>query len=568
VTLCLSGVKEKNATNSLKHKENIKKKTNYMKLRLIIRAVFLLTALFLLMVSSAFAVQPIPVIGIYDGNIGTEKIIFIADGADYGVLKGIFVLNRGKAVEETHSFTLRHSGGKLMFQSDLYVGCLKGSVDTTTFKGKISLYNKRKRFLFWYQKEEFNMVKRPETTFSASKRYQEELFPEINVTENIVYGKAVGYWTESPYTDEPYVEVLAKGMVKLFKNTDSLDLKLDLYQPVGDTLSKRPLILFIHGGAFYVGSKQCTTAKLLSTHLAKSGFVVASIDYRMGFKPSAGNVERSGYKAVQDAHAALRYLSHFSAEFKIDPSQVYVAGTSAGGIASLNLAFLDNDERPESVLEENLGKIESSGNSFTDPFQIKGVGNMWGAISDINMIDANENIPVLSIHGTADDIVPFGYNYPFEKAFLMNRLFMNKMYGSQPIHDRLNKFGIRNKLVALEGLKHELNVDKFKNTNQFMDTLSFDLSQFLYSETAPDIFFPTKQLNVSSNAQMNPFYSEIKNGEFVATLITGGVKSNSDPTGLNVIWFKNNYNRQITLVAKNRFDAWSVKTYTVIIAGN
>jgi hypothetical protein len=142
------------------------------------------------------------------------------------------------------------------------------------------------------------------------------------------------------------------------------------------------------------------------------------------------------------------------------------------------------------------------------------------------------------------------------------------MYGSQPIHDRLSKFGIRNKLVALEGLKHELNVDKFKNMNQFMDTLSYDLTQFLYGETAPDIFFPVKQLTVSSNAQLNPFYTEIKNGDFVATLITGGVKSNSDTTGLNVIWFKNNYNHQITLVAKNRFDAWGIKTYTISIAGN
>jgi alpha-beta hydrolase superfamily lysophospholipase len=529
----------------------------------------LTSILFILLSAWSFAVQPIPVKGTYDGNVGYEKIIFIVDGSDQGVLKGIFVLNRGKAVEETHSFTLQHSGNKLMFQSDLYVGCLKGTSDSTSYTGKISLYNKKKRFLFWYQKEEFNMVKRNETSFSPSKRYQEDIFPEISITENIVYGRTLGYWTEKPYNDEPIVELMAKGVLDLFIDPDSLDLKLDLYQPLADTLSERPLIILIHDGAFYVGSKQCPTTKLLATQLAKTGYVVACIDYRLGFKLLSNDVERAGYKAVQDAHAALRYFSHFAEKYGIDPSQVYVAGTSAGGVTAMNLAFLDNDERPESVRSakksEDLGKIESTGNSYINSFKIKAVGNLWGGISDINVIDPDEKIPVLSVHGTDDDIVPFNYDYPLQNAFLINRLVTNKIYGSKPIHDRLNELGIRNKLIAIEGFKHEPQIDKFNQMNQFIDTISINLTQFFYNETAPDIFFPTKQLILSSNAQMNPFYTEIKNGEFVATSITGGVKSTSDPTGLTVIWFKNNYNRQITLIAKNRFDAWSVKTYTVSI---
>jgi hypothetical protein len=539
-----------------------------MKFQHILRSTCL-NSIFVLMISSwSFAFQPIPVNGIYDGQVGNEKIIFIADGSEQGFLKGIFVLNRGKAVEETHSFILHYSGKKLMFQSDLYVGCLKGISDSTSFTGKISLYNKKKRFLLWYQKEEFKMFKRTETAVSPSKRYQEEVFPEISVTENIVYGKALGYWTESPYTDDSYVEVLAKGMLNLFKDPDSLDLKLDLYQPLNDTLTKRPLILFIHGGAFYVGSKQCTTAKLLSTHLAKSGYAVASIDYRMGFKLKASDVDRTGYHALQDAHAALRYLSHFSNQYRIDPAQVYVAGTSAGAIASLNLAFLDNDERPESVMSEHPGKIESSGNSFNDKFQIKAVGNMWGAVSDINIIDADENIHVLSIHGTADDIVPFGYNYPFEKAFLMNRLFMNKMYGSQFIYDRLTKLGIRNKLITLEGLKHEPIVDKFKNLNQYMDTITNDLTQFFDCETAPEIFVPEKQLTINIDSAIVPIYTEISRGEFKNSAIMGGIKANADPKEMSVIWFESNNKHEISIIAGNKYDAWSIMTFPVSITEN
>jgi pimeloyl-ACP methyl ester carboxylesterase len=416
------------------------------------------------------------------------------------------------------------------------------------------------------------MVKRAETTYSPSKRYQEEVFPEINVTENIVYGRALGFWTEKPYNDESYVEVAAKGILNLFLDPDSLDLKLDLYQPRIDTLKKRPLILLIHGGAFYIGSKQCPTTKLLATELAKTGYVVASIDYRLGFKLKPNDVERAGYMAVQDAHSALRYLSHFADKYGIDPTQVYLAGTSAGGVASMNLAFLDNDERPESVRSakksEDLGKIESTGNTYTNTFRIKAVGNLWGGVSDINIIDADEKIPVLSVHGTDDDIVPYNYDYPFQKAFLINRLVTNKIYGSKPIQDRLNQFGIRNKLIAIEGFKHEPQMDKFNQMNQFIDTISINLTQFFYKETAPEIFFPTKQLTLTENTLLNPFYMEIKNGEFVLTTVNGGVKSTSDPTGLTVIWFKNNYNHQITLVTKNHFDAWNVKTFPITITEN
>jgi alpha-beta hydrolase superfamily lysophospholipase len=543
-----------------------------MKNQNILRITFLLSILLLFLTSFSFAFKPIPVNGTYDGNVGAEKIILVAESTNSGMVKGIFVLNRGKAVEETHSFTLQYSGSKLIFQSDLYYGFLKGTTDSNSLKGKISLYNKKKKFLFWYQKEEFNMVKRYETTYLPSKRYQEELFPEIKVTENIVYGRAVGYWTEKLYDDEPILEVMAKGVLNLFLDSDSLDLKLDLYQPLKDTLMKRPLIMLIHGGAFYVGSKQCTTTKLLATELAKTGYVVACIDYRLGFKIKSNDVDRAGYKAVQDAHAALRYLSHFSEKYRIDPTQVYVAGTSAGGVAAMNLAFLDNDERPECVRSakksEDLGKIESTGNSYSNTFQIKAVGNLWGGISDINVIDSDEKIPVLSVHGTDDDIVPFNYDYPLQNAFLINRLVTNKIYGSKPIHDRLNDLGIRNKLIAIEGFKHEPQMDKFNQLNQFIDTISTNLTQFFYRETAPEIFFPTKQLTLSENILLNPFYLEIKNGEFVATTVTGGVKTSSDATGLSVIWFKSNYNRQITLITKNRFDAWNVKTYPITITEN
>src|SRR5690606_31472869 len=119
-----------------------------------------------------------------------------------------------------------------------------------------------------------------------------------------------------------------------------------------------------------------------------------------------------------------------------------------GGVASLNVAFMDNDERPARILESEkkglVSKIEESGNRFTETFTIKAVANMWGAVSDLNIIDPDEKIPVLSIHGTDDDIVPFEYDFPFRNSLMLNRMIMDKMYGSKLIHDKLNSLGISN----------------------------------------------------------------------------------------------------------------------------
>ncbi|MGE0021959.1 MAG: alpha/beta hydrolase, partial [Draconibacterium sp.] len=391
---------------------------------------------------------------VYDGYVGNDKIILVSEHKTADFLKGHFVLNRGKAVEETHPFSIDFSRSKPFMQSDLYVGSINSTLkDSAQWNGKLKLMNKKKRFLFFRPKAAFELSLRPETKATPSERYQNEFFDNIEVKSNIIYGKANGYWTSSPYSNDPYVVTLGKGVIKTFKDNEPLDLKMDLYFSRTDSLKKKPVVMLIHGGAFYIGSKESACEQALAYALAKRGFFVASIDYRLGFKPTATDIEMSAYRAIQDAHAALRYLAHHSPGIGLDPNQVYVGGTSAGAVASLNVAFMDNDERPARILEAEkkgvVGKIEESGNRYTETFTIRAVANMWGAVSDLNIIDAGENIPVLSIHGTDDVVVPFEYDFPFRNSLMINRVIMDKMYGSKTIHDRLNILGIKNKLVAL-----------------------------------------------------------------------------------------------------------------------
>lgn len=517
-----------------------------------------------------FAQTNIPEAGTYDGTIGKDRVILIIESSDPEAIHGYFVGNHGKAVENSHTFLMPISETRPVFQSDLYVGKLKSAkINSSSLQGKLTLFNKKKIFFFFRPKVQLSLLRRADIPFQPGYRYQKEIFREIAVKSDIIYGKAKGYWTSSPYTDDPYIEVLAKGLVKTFRDNQPLDLKMDLYTPKADTLSNRPLVMLIHGGAFFVGSKEAATEKTLATALARRGYVVASIDYRLGFKPVASDLEMSGYRAVQDAHAALRYLSHYSRDLGINPDRIYVGGTSAGAIASLNVAFMNNDERPAGILQAEkeglVGKIEESGNNFTDTFKIKAVANLWGALGNLKIIRREENIPVFSIHGTADKIVPYDYNHPFQNSLGINRLLMDKMYGSKPIHEWLQALGIRNLLVPLKGLGHEPELEGADKLNNYMDTIISRGTEFFYEVTAPAITVLPDQLVFSENAVLKPVPYLVRNGSVTHILVEGGLKASPDPADARVIWLKNAEKRNLIFISSNLFDAWNIKSFPVTI---
>ena len=518
--------------------------------------------------SESFAQKRTPDRGTYDGTIGDERIVLVAEKSDSSILKGYFVLNRGKAVEESHDFLLNTTGNQPIFQSDLYLGKMKSAkISSSSFDGIVKLMNKKKRFLFWRQKATLNCVKRPEIQPKPTDRYKKEIFSSVEIKSDLLYGKAKGLWTRSPYSDDPYIEVLGKGLVKSFNDPELMNLNLDIYYPKTDIFKKRPLVMLIHGGAFYIGSKESAAENTLATSLAKCGYVVASIDYRLGFKLLPSDIELSAYRAVQDAHAALRYLAHNAEGLGIDPNQVYVGGTSAGAVASLTVAFMNNDERPlriqEAEKEGTVSKIEASGNKYTEKFTIKAVANMWGAVADLNIISKDDQISVLSIHGTADGIVPYEYDHPFKNSLMINRLLMDKMYGSKPIHDRLQSLGIRNRLISLKGLGHEPELDNYKTLNRYMDTITYQVTRFFYEESAPSVVLPPSQLTISENADLKSVYYEVTNGSAVQISAEGGVKTSSNPTDATVIWLKDSDRRKLIFLTTNKFAAWNEKEFPI-----
>ena len=264
---------------------------------------------------------------------------------------------------------------------------------------------------------------------------------------------------------------------------------MDIYEPTGDTLTNRPVIVFIHSGAFFLGHNEADDVVALSTASAKRGYVAVSMNYRLGLNIlSSYSGERAVYRGVQDASAAVRYLREFHQDYGIDYENIFVWGTSAGSFIGLHLAFTEDDERPESTFggggDPDLGCINCAGNDYAHDSKPKAVISCWGAIGDLDWIDQDNNTPTIMFHGTLDPVVPFNSGYPFTID-----IALPSVYGSNLIHDRLNEMNIENDLYGEEGQLHEywgtLNGDWFGGPNEYFDQIMMDSYAFLYSFSFP-----------------------------------------------------------------------------------
>ena len=246
-----------------------------------------------------------------------------------------------------------------------------------------------------------------------SDRYFNTTFDNVTVTSNIQYGQNT----------------------TLGGNT--IDLLMDIYEPTGDQLEKRPVIVFAHGGGFVSGKKEDITG--ICKIFAKHGFVTASINYRLLdvplTDPSLLTVE--GIMAVMDMKAAIRFIREDAAtnnSYKIDPDFIFAGGLSAGAVMACNLGYLDsldNIPAPLMALINSQGGLE--GNSSTNTqysSAVQGVLNYSGSIMDVGFIDADDP-PLYSFHNELDSVVICGFG--------------STGYGSCEMHAAAEAVGIKNK---------------------------------------------------------------------------------------------------------------------------
>jgi acetyl esterase len=113
---------------------------------------------------------------------------------------------------------------------------------------------------------------------------------------------------------------------------------LDVYRPV-ERDGKRPVVLYVHGGAFWSLSKD--THWPMGLAFARRGFVVANINYRLA-------PQHRFPAGLEDVSEAWRFVHAHAADWGGDPNTIILAGESAGAnlITSLTLARAYERDEP------------------------------------------------------------------------------------------------------------------------------------------------------------------------------------------------------------------------------
>ena len=226
---------------------------------------------------------------------------------------------------------------------------------------------------------------------TAQKRFHDPVFPQVDSVLAIPYGSAVN----------------VKG------NQETL--VLNVFKPAGnDTMQNRPLLIFIHGGGFQNGSRTGAYGSRICNRFAQLGYVVASIDYRLGIanKKSNADYAEALYRAQQDGKAAVRFFRKYAQEYGIDTAQIFITGSSAGAKTCLAMAYMRKEDVPATIDTTQWGSLEGNSGNAGYSSRVRGVINAWGAMIDYRWIRFGD-APLFNVAGTADKTVPYDSSYEY-----------------------------------------------------------------------------------------------------------------------------------------------------------
>ena len=166
-----------------------------------------------------------------------------------------------------------------------------------------------------------------------------------------------------------------------YDSIDNHSLRLDFYEPT-QRRPERPLIIWVHGGAWRSGSK----SDVPITKLRDQGFAIASVDYRLS--PVAKFPAQ-----IHDVKAAIGFLRNHSERFDIDTNRFVLAGSSAGGHLAV-LAAVSEGVPELSGDSENGAKTSSKVQAVVSFY---GASNLQTILSQSTPFGLNLRVPALKL---------------------------------------------------------------------------------------------------------------------------------------------------------------------------
>lgn len=138
----------------------------------------------------------------------------------------------------------------------------------------------------------------------------------------------------------------------VYSKADGIDLKLNVYRPKGlPKGASCPTVLFVHGGAWIIGSKD-NQGKPLANRLAAHGWVVVSTNYRLS--------PRFTFPAhIIDVKSAIRWIREHGKEYGANPDFIVITGGSAGGHLASLAALTPNDPQYQPGFEHVDTRVQA-----------------------------------------------------------------------------------------------------------------------------------------------------------------------------------------------------------------
>jgi len=196
---------------------------------------------------------------------------------------------------------------------------------------------------------------------------------------------------------------------------------LDILQPKAASKEKRPGVIVIHGGGWVSGTKEGHSESTCLRYVEK-GFVCANVEYRLAKAAPAP-------AAVGDVLNAAHWFEDNAKKYNVDTRRIVVTGGSAGGHLSLMVGMTPKSAKlgpPAKIAAVvNFYGITDVGDQLGGPhlqdYAVTWLPEQSGRLELASRVSPMTYVrkglpPILTIHGDADQTVPYEHGVKLTKA--------------------------------------------------------------------------------------------------------------------------------------------------------
>ncbi len=330
---------------------------------------------------------------------------------------------------------------------------------------------------------------------SAQERYLDEIFSDVIITPDTAFAQNISI----------FPVILGQS-----ENPAAVPIVMDIYEPEGDTVSGRPLIVMAHTGTYFppavnggaTGTRKDSANVEIAIRFAKMGYVVANVSNRQGWIATSPDPEvkretilQATYRGIHDVRSAIRFFRKTAVEdgnpFGIDTARVVIGGIGTGGYIAYGTAYVDDS------LETQLTKFFNfDTQSFYvvqgihgDPFGVTqtplNIANfpsyssavsmgfaLGGALGDTSWVEADE-VPFVALHNPEDRFAPYDVSDVIEPVNL--DVVIQDAAGGLGALRKVNQVGLN---------------DIFKNDTTLLNDPITEVARQKTSELSDDEFLP------------------------------------------------------------------------------